>query len=246
MSTEFTLHFDPEGAVRDAARECEAAVFLDRYGNTADQWAEEYGPYDPASIFISVTDRLGFTVAAMRIIVPSTIGLKSVTDLARPPWSIDGGRAARAAGLVEAQTWDVATIAIRRNVSRGGLLAAAMYHAVFRGTRANNIRWIVMIMDVRARRLLDAAHIHTQLLPGTRPAPYLGSAASVPLWGHMPSMADRQRRLSFESHRLINLGVGLDGISLPRPTAFVLAGNGAHIDQPAEFAMRSGLNRASA
>lgn len=244
MSVDLQLHFDAAGEPLAAARACEADVFLDRYGNTAEQWEDEYGRYDAASRFVTITEPGGDALAALRVITPSPVGLKSIADVCRPPWSVDGARAARAAGLVTAQTWDVATIAIRRGASRHGLLAAALYHALFRGTRANNVRWIVMIMDVRARRLLDAVHIHTQPLPGTRPGPYLGSAQSVPLWGDMPRMADRQRRLSPDAHRLINLGVGLDGIRIPGPAQFALAE--PYGVQPAEPAIRNGLNRASA
>jgi hypothetical protein len=245
MSTDFTLHFDPEGAVLDAARDCEAAVFLEQYGNTADQWAEEYGPYDPSSAFIAITDAKGDAVGAMRLILPGPLGLKTLVDVARPPWNIDGARAARAAGLTINRTWDVATLAIRTGVRARGLLSAALYHALFRATRANRIQWIVMILDERVRRLLSGAHIDTQAIPGTRVAPYLGSAQSVPLWGEMARMADRQRATNPDAHRLINLGIGLDGITLPEPAQYVLARDRAVGAQPALPAILS-AGRASA
>jgi hypothetical protein len=243
MSTDFTLHFDPVGEILDAARACEADVFLAEYGNTRAQWTEEYGPYDDASTFLAITDRTGRAVAMMRLIMPSVIGLKSLHDTARRPWSVDGLRAARAAGMTIAETWDVATLAIRPDVRPRGLLSAALYHGLFRATRANGARWIVMIMDVRARRLLNAACIETQSLPGTRPGPYLGSSSSVPLWGDMTLMADRQRQVNPDAHRLINLGIGLDGITVPPAAQFVLARDRA--DQPAEPAILS-VGRASA
>src|SRR6476646_7922731 len=112
MSTDFTLHFDPEGDVLDAARDCEASVFLQQYGNTAQQWAEEYGPYDPSSAFIAITDAQGDAVAAMRLILPGPLGLKTLADVARPPWNLDGARVARAAGMITTRTWDVATLAV--------------------------------------------------------------------------------------------------------------------------------------
>lgn len=245
MSTDFTLHFDPEGAVLETARDCEESVFLQQYGNTAAQWAEEYGPYDASSAFIAVTDRHGEAVATMRLILPGPLGLKTLVDVARPPWNIDGARAARAAGIVTARTWDVATLAIRTGVGSRGLLSAALYHALFRATRANRIRWIVMILDTRVRRLLSGAHIDTLVLPGAHIGPYLGSAASVPLWGEMARMADRQRETNPDAHRLINLGIGLDGISVPEPAQFVLARRTTGIDQPAVPAILS-VGRASA
>lgn len=240
MSTHFTMHFDPSGEVLDAARDCEAAVFLAEYGNTSEQWEQEYGPYDDASMFVAITEPGGDAVAAMRIIVPSDLGLKTLVDVGRPPWSIDGHRSARAAGMAQARTWDVATLGVRASASSGSLLAAALYHGLFRGTRANAIRWIVMILDIRVRRLLNAAGIETQPLPGTRPGPYLGSEASVPLWGDMPRMADRQRRINPDGHRLINLGVGLDGITLPDSAQYVLARRHSDVlRQPADPAILS-------
>ena len=77
MSVDLVLHFDPRGEVLAAARACEADVFLDHYGNTAEQWAHEYGPYDASSAFIAITEPGGDALAAMRIILPNPLGLKS-------------------------------------------------------------------------------------------------------------------------------------------------------------------------
>ncbi len=223
MSVDLVLHFDPRDEVLAAARACEADVFLDHYGNTAEQWAHEYGPYDASSAFITITEPGGDALAAMRIILPNPLGLKSVADVARPPWSIDGDRAVRAAGMTPDQTWDVATIALRPGASRGGLLTSALYRALLLGIRANDVRWIVMIMDVRARRVLNMAGLNTQTLPGATIAPYLGSDASVPLWAEVAPMIDNQRRNSPDAYRLITQGVGMDGISFPDRERFLLA-----------------------
>jgi hypothetical protein len=223
VSTDFMLHFDPRGEVLEAARDCEAAVFLRQYGNTAEQWAEEYGPYDPSSAFIAITDRHGEAVATMRLILPSIVGLKTLVDLSRPPWSVDGVRSARAARISIEATWDVATLAIRKGVSRSSALSAALYHGLLLGTRANAARWIVMVMDVRARRLLNMVGLRTHVLPGTTLAPYLGSDASVPLWAEVAPMVDNQRQINPDAHRLVTLGVGLDSVAIPGPAGFVLS-----------------------
>lgn len=226
MSVDLDLHFDPCGAVLDAARACEAAVFLKHYGNTTTQWQDEYGPYESSSRFIAITEPGGDALAAMRVILPSPAGLKSIADVAREPWSIDGARAARAAGMHTAQTWDIATIATRPEASRGGLLTAALYRALLLALRANAARWIVMIMDVRARRVLNMAGLKPQVLPGASIAPYLGSDASVPLWAEVAPMVDNQRRTNPDAYRLVTLGVGMDGIAFPSPAQFVLGQDG--------------------
>ena len=229
--TQFTLHFAPEGDVLSAARACEHDVFLAEYGNTREQWDEEYGPYEQSSVFLAVTGEDGEALAALRLILPGVVGLKSLVDTARPPWFVDGERAARAAGMSLARTWDVATIAIRKGAGAQGMLSAALYHGVYRAVLANNGRWIVMILDDRARRLLNAVGVYTHPLPGTRPGPYLGSGASTPLWGDLVQMADRQRRTDPDAHRLINLGVGLGGVSLPASYA---------LPEPARAALAAG------
>ncbi|MGN6606983.1 MAG: hypothetical protein ACTHMS_08260 [Jatrophihabitans sp.] len=160
-------------------------------------------------------DGRGTATATLRFIAPGPAGLKTLNDAARRPWQVDGLRSARAAGIDPARTWDVATIAVRRGRGSGGLMAAALYHGLFRATQANDAPWIVMMMDERARRLLHAAGVGTRALPGTRPGDYLGSPNTTPLWGHLPTLAEAQRRDNVEQYRLLNLGVGLDGVTLP-------------------------------
>jgi hypothetical protein len=222
VTTDLTLHVDPTGDVLAAARECEADVFLNTYGNSRDQLEQEYGPYDASSVFLAITEAGGDAVAAMRLITPGPVGLKTLADTNRPPWFVDGARSARAAGLDAARTWDVATLAMRKGMPGASLAPAALYHGLFHAARANDIRWVVMILDVRVRRLLNSLTIETQLLPGCRPGPYLGSEASVPLWGDLVWMADHQREVAPDAYRLVNLGVGLDGISVPGPDGFRL------------------------
>ena len=219
---DYTLCVDPAGEQLRAAQECEAAVFLESYGNTAAQWAEEYGPYESQSVFVAVLDRAGDAVGAARLIRPGHRTVKSLADASRAPWGVDGPRAARAVGLDLDRTWDVGTVAVRRGSGRGGLVAAALYHGVIQTLRANSGRSLVMIMDHRARRLLDMAGFRTHVLPGTGPGAYLGSERSVPLWGELTSAMDGQRARNPEAYRLISLGIGLDGIEVPGLAGFAL------------------------
>ncbi len=218
----FTMHFDPVGDVREAAENCEAAVFLEAYGNTADQWREEYGPYDAASVFITIVEPGGDAVASCRLILPNPAGLKSLVDTEQEPWSVDADRAARKAGMSPSKTWDVATIAVRKGAASAGVLSAALYHGIVAATRANRLRWVVMIMDARARRLLSMLSLETHVLPGTMAAPYLGSTASIPIYADVNNMMDVQRRRNADGNRLIESGVGLDAIALPAVGEFVV------------------------
>ena len=219
--TPLRFQFDPVDADLVAARECESDVFLQTYGNTVEQFAEEYGQYESATGFMAVFNEAGVAVAAVRFIKPGPAGLKTLNDVSRAPWNVDGLRSARAAGLDPDRTWDIATIAVRRNVGNW-LCAAALYHGLISACRANGIDWIVMIMDERARRLLMASSLVPTPLPGTGPGPYLGSAVSTPLFGNLAAMFDAQRRLNPDAYRLIFLGVGLDGIAMPSPDGWRL------------------------
>jgi hypothetical protein len=223
-ATSFELHFDPTGDVLAAARDCEEEVFLRAYGNTREEIADEYGPYEASSAFIALTDAHGDVVAETRMIAPSAAGLKTLNDTSRAPWHIDGYRAARAAGIDLTQAWDVATVGVRTNALRGtGLKAAvAMYFAIVAGTRANDLRWLVMLMDERARRLLSSLALPTHILPGTFSGDYMGSSACTPLYSDVLIGMDQQRLKNPEAHRLVSFGAGLDDITVPGPNGFKL------------------------
>jgi hypothetical protein len=212
----FSLRFDPEADLLAATRECEAEVFLRAYGNTRQQLEDEYGPYEQASVFIALADDSGDVVGACRLIRPTGLGLKSLDDAARPPWSVDVARAARVARLDLTQTWDVATLGCRRGLKGPGRLAsAALFHALVQVVRANEIRSAVMIIDERVRGLLASAGMTGHTLPGARPARYLGSAASTPVYRHCDEAFDQQRITNPDAHRLFTQGIGLDGIRVP-------------------------------
>ncbi|HEX8767975.1 MAG TPA: hypothetical protein VF714_06370 [Jatrophihabitans sp.] len=211
-----SLRFNPEADLLAATRDCEAEVFLRVYGNTRQQLEDEYGPYEDASVFIALADDSGDVVGACRLIRPSELGLKSLDDAARPPWSLDVARSARAARLDLTQTWDVATLGCRRGLKGPGRLAsAALFHALVQVVRANEIRSAVMIIDERVRALLASAGMTGHTLPGARPARYLGSAASTPVYRHCDEAFDQQRIRNPDAHRLFTHGIGLDGIRVP-------------------------------
>ncbi len=216
-----SLRFNPEADLLEAARECEADVFLRVYGNTRQQLEDEYGPYEPASVFIALADDSGDVLGACRLIRPTELGLKSLDDAARPPWSQDVARSVRAARLDPTQTWDVATLGCRRGLKGPGKLAsAALFHALVQVVRANQIRSAVMIIDERVRALLASAGMTGHTLPGAQPARYLGSAASTPVYRHCDEAFDQQRITNPEAHRLFTQGIGLDGIRVPPLSEF--------------------------
>lgn len=227
---QYRLSFCPEGDVLAGARACEAEVFLRTYGNTEADFAAEYSAYDHASRFIALTDGHGYVVGACRIILPSPVGLKTVNDVRRAPWSVDGSRAVRVAGADVAHAWDVATVAVRPQGNTTPLASAALYHGLVMATRANGVRWITMMLDERARRLLAMAGFVPRPIPGTGPAPYLGSPATTPLVGDVAAMIDAQRRQNPDAYRLMSLGAGLTDIDVPPLSHWIVSGPAPSLD----------------
>jgi hypothetical protein len=222
MSNVLSLHFNVTGPLRDAALECEANVFLSAFGNTRDQLAEEYGPYDDTSIFMAVTDDSDDVLGTCRLILPGAPGTKTIKDIGREPWLVDGERSARAVGIDPARSWDIATLGVRDGFRGQGLMVAmALYHGVLRSTSLNDAHSVTAIMDEHIRRVVATFGYAFPALPGTSTGAYLGSPRSTPVY-YLPSMVDAHRRRYPDSYRLLALGIGLDGISLPSPDQFCL------------------------
>jgi hypothetical protein len=216
------MHFNPEGSLYEAARDCEIDVFYAEHHNTPGEWAEEYDPYEATSTFLAITDDDGRAVAVSRLIRPGGPGLKTLVDISLPPWNVDGERSARAAGINLDSVWDVATIAVRKGAGRSGYLTMALLHGLVLTSRANRVDYITMILDGRARRLLNVMGLPNNSLPGTYPAPYAGLPNAVPAWSNIAVMLDHQRVANPEGYRLVAQGVGLDDMSVPATSTFLL------------------------
>lgn len=219
----FRLAFDVRGVLRDAAFNCEADIFLRNYGVERAAHIAEFAPYEPSSVFLAVLDEIGDPVSVMRLIVPSEVGLKTLHETAGAPWHLDGPRVARAAGLDLTTTWDVATLGVPLGIGRHRFaVTAALYHGLVVAARENGVRSLVMNLDERVRTILTVTGLITNALPGAGPLPFCGSSASTPVYGHCAPMLAMQRRANPDAYRLIAHGVGLDGVSVPPSSAFVL------------------------
>jgi hypothetical protein len=222
MNSLLYLHFDVDGSLLDGARACEEDVFLSAFGNTREQLEEEYGPYEDQSFFMVVADAEGEVLGSCRLIEPGPMGLKTLNDVSRSQWKIDGYRAAEAVGVDPRTYWDIGTLGVRSSV-RGRRLsvAIALYHGIVVSTRVNRIPGIIAILDQQIRRILNSADYILPSLPGATPAPYLGSVESSPVYGHSTVVLDYQRKKNPDAYRLMSLGVGLDGIVIPDEAGFL-------------------------
>ena len=220
MPAQYWMHFDARGDLLESARQCEAEVFHRWFGNTRAELDEEYGSYEGDSVFLVLADAADEVVAAVRLIAPGPSGFKTLDDVGRAPWQVDGARSAAAAGLDLSTTWEVGTLCVRPGVGGSGRLSLALYHGLMVVAQVNGMTSFVAVLDERVRRLLASVGITTRALPGTRTAPYLGSAQSTPVYSHFAAMLDAQRRDLPDAYRLVTLGIGLDGIVVPDREAF--------------------------
>lgn len=234
MAGTFTMHVDPEGDLLESARECEAEVFLRWYGNTRAELDAEYSPYEDSTVFLAIADDEAQVVGAVRLLVPGgPAGLKTLVDVGRDPWGVDGVRSALAAGLDLGSTWEIATLGVRGQDRADGLrLSYALYHGLISVCLANGMTSYVAVLDERVRRLLHSVGLTTRALPGARTAPYLGSPASTPVFTQCAPTLDTQRREMPDAYRLVTLGVGLDGITVPAPEEFRVTGRFGHSFDP--------------
>lgn len=223
MPSMLTLRLVTHGAWRAAALDCEETVFLDAFGNTRDQLDEEYGPYGPQSVFLVVADDDGEVYGHCRLITPGPQGLKTLNDIGRDPWNLDAARVARLAGIDHTQTWDIATLGVRREYrGRSWMISLAIYHGILKAARVNGVDMATAILDLDVQRALNQIDYLTPALPGALAAPYLGSQLSTPVFGRFSQNLDNQRRRNPDAYRLMSMGIGLDGVRVPDDTAFVL------------------------
>jgi hypothetical protein len=214
------LVVEARGALREAARQCEAEVFLDRFGNTAEELAEEYGPYEERTIFLAVVegeDGAADVLASARIVLPVPLP-KTLADAGREPWLADPPRVVREVGLDLDRTWDVLTFAVRRGVRGRGVHAfEALIYGVIEGMAANGAEWMVAMVDDGPRRLLAERGVDLDRLPGTWTAPYFGSPATTPVYARQADMAAGRRRVGAPE------GGWAHGVALPPPEALRVA-----------------------
>ena len=190
----------PEEPGAELGRHVERAVFLEAFGNTRELLASEYGGYEPASVFVVVLDhRRRLPAGMMRVLVPSGVGFKSLDDITRH-W---GEPAERVMARVDStwdpsRLWDLSTLAVMpeyRGDAALGLVTQALVQALTMvGQRAGVRRW-VGILDAPVLRMLQwRIGRPFRPFPGLEHRSYLGSSASVPVWGDAALVGRRAQR----------------------------------------------------
>jgi hypothetical protein len=172
-------------AERDAARQVEAQVFLQAFGNTPELLDEEYGPYESRSRFLVVMDdQSGAALGTARLIVADAGSpVKTLLDVAGAPWHLPVEDSLGTLGLAAGEVWDVGSLAVDpryRAGAAGAEISVALCHGLWRYARNCDVPGLVTIVDDRVRRLLRAMGVPWEPMPGAASQPYLGSPASTP------------------------------------------------------------------
>ncbi|MGY1914986.1 hypothetical protein [Blastococcus sp. SYSU DS0973] len=169
---------------REAARQVEARVFLQAFGNTPELLEQEYGPFEARSRFIAVIDdEAGTAVGTARLITAAASPVKTLIDVAGDPWHLPVADSLGEAGLTPPTVWDVASLAVDpryRAGAAGAEVSVALCHGIWRYARNCGVPGMVTILDDRVHRLVRAMGLPWHAMPGATSQPYLGSPASTP------------------------------------------------------------------
>lgn len=174
----------------DVARSIERQQFEAYFGNDAAIMGEEYGLYDPYSVFFLVFDRQQKTPAGtMRLIQPNPSGLKSINDITSEKCQLaDGGgkltnleahEVYEIFGLTPEKTVDVATIAVLpeygEKATGSPIIMASMMRALYFYTLERDQELVAIIDEVPLKKLLDV-HLPIETNPAVKsPFEYLGA-----------------------------------------------------------------------
>lgn len=204
---------DPGAAL---GRHVERTVFLEASGTTPEMEAEAYDPYEPSSAFICVIDQLrGIPVGAMRLVLPSSVGFKSLNDI-ESVWGQSAEALMGRTGLkVDLdKTWDIATLAVipdYRGKATRGLVLMGLYQTLTLAARDCGIEWFVAILDMPVFRMIRwKLCLIFAGYEGVCPMPYLGSAASIPAWCDVVEAERRLAETDQDLHAILVKGIGLE------------------------------------
>jgi hypothetical protein len=200
----------------ELGRHLERLVFLEAFGNTEEDLAREYAPYEASSLFIVVVDHLRLLPAGViRVVQPSPAGLKSLNDL-EPVWGEAAEPLMHRTGLAfgPEKIWDVATLAVPpeyRARATGGLVTMGLYQTLTMGARASGIDLLVAILDMPVFRMLRwKMHMIFAGYKGLAPKSYLGSIASIPSWCDLIYSDRHLSEVDPPLHGILYKGIGLE------------------------------------
>lgn len=213
----------------ELARHVERRVFDEFFGNSPELLAEQYGPFEASTLFVTVLDhRRRLPAGMLRLIRPSPAGFKSLLDI-EAVWGqpLDDVLAHTGLVLDHGRVWDIATLAIApdyRGAATSNLVSLALYQAAVMAAQALDVRWFVTILDLVVldliqKRLGNPFHGFA----GLEPLGYLDSPASLPVYSELPVHRDYLFKTDLAMHDVLFAGKGLEANVAAPDWATVLA-----------------------
>ena len=213
--------FAADAPESELARHVEREVFYEFFNNTPELLEAEYGPYEPSTLFVCALDhRRRLPAGAIRLVLPSAAGLKSLGDI-EPVWGhgIDDVLARTSLRLDGDRAWDVATLAVDseyRGRATDGLVSLGLYQGVAQLALRCHVKWVVTILDLVVLNLLQGAMADPfQGFAGLEPVPYLDSPASLPVYCDLDAYFARLETADPSMYEILFEGRGLEAAIRP-------------------------------
>lgn len=186
--------------LEDVARTVEQRVFEERFGNSAEDMARIYGPFEDASSFFLAVDQLrGTPVGALRVIEASPAGLPTFNYLPESATLAPTGDIMAAEGITTLTScWDVGTVAVLPGYRRQGYgVSVQLYRAMWRSAEMHGIEHLLAVLDeIPYRTLTRYLGIPFRQMVQTTSFSYEGSKVSVAVHGYTPDFERQMRRKS--------------------------------------------------
>lgn len=162
----------------EAALELEARVFLEWFGNSRKELDEEYGYFAEQTtlILLEGSDLVGM----MRVMLPGAHEAKTLVDARRPPFAVDVDATLASVGTDSHHVADLVTLAIDSRY-RGDGLGPCLFAGALRAVEAVDVAWAVAMVDCSVRQYLARQGFDLSPFPRSKPQPYLGSPATMPV-----------------------------------------------------------------
>ncbi len=189
---------DGQDDLSNIGRHIERVQFEKAFGNTADDLAREYGPYEHASTFFISVDRENEAPAGvLRIIRNSSVGLKTLNDVAGPPLFLSKDQVMEHHNIEALENcWDIGTVAALSKYPSHGV-SIQLYRAMYLAAKRDNIEHFVSVIDTRVlSQLTGDLGIPFQPMVDSKPFEYLGSECSQAVYGYVSELyeeADHRR-----------------------------------------------------
>jgi hypothetical protein len=213
--------FAADAPESELARHVEREVFYEYFNNTPELLEAEYGPYEGSTLFVCALDhRRQLPAGAIRLVLPSPAGLKSLADVG-PVWGrrIDDVLERTNLRLDADRAWDIATLAVDseyRGRATDGLVGLGLYQGVAQLVLRCHVKWVVTILDLVVLNLLQGVMADPfQRFAGLEPLPYLDSPASLPVFSDIDAYFARLETADPSMYEILFEGRGLEAAVRP-------------------------------